>query len=42
MRCSLIAFFEDESGGISIELALIAAAIAVNTITVVHAVFDRP
>jgi Flp pilus assembly pilin Flp len=41
MRRSLIAFFKDESGGSAIEYALIAAAIAINTITVVHAAFYR-
>ncbi len=41
MRRSLRAFFNDESGGIAIEYALIAAAIAINTITVVHAAFYR-
>jgi len=41
MRRSLIAFFKDESGGSAIEYALIAVAIAINTITVVHAAFYR-
>jgi Flp pilus assembly pilin Flp len=38
MRRLLRAFFNDESGATTIEHALIAAAIAINTITVVHAV----
>jgi Flp pilus assembly pilin Flp len=41
MRRSLLAFLKDESGGFAIEHALIATAIAISTITVVHAAFYR-
>jgi Flp pilus assembly pilin Flp len=41
MRRLLRAFFDNESGRTPIEYALIAAAIAINTITVVHTAFYR-